>query len=203
MRGKPGNYEIVPFPKVRQPIVDALHRAKNMSTVHALVEVDVTEARIWVRDFRKKTGQPLSFTAFLVFCLARSVDENKSVQAYRKGGKLIIFEEVDVAVNIERDIEDEGKAPIYPHVIKAANHKTLREIHDEISTAKAEDSERIKKWTNRYWYLPGFIRNLMWRMWLGSPYWRKNLTGTVGISAVGMFGKGAGWGFRYHPIHWV
>ena len=29
---------------------------------------------------------------------------------------------------------------------------------------------------------------------MGSPTWRKRLTGTVGISAIGMFGKGTGWG---------
>jgi pyruvate/2-oxoglutarate dehydrogenase complex dihydrolipoamide acyltransferase (E2) component len=194
MKENPDKYEVVPFPKVRQPIVDALHRAKNLSIVHALVEVDVTDARNWVREFRKKTGRPLSFTAFLIFCLARSIDENKLVHAYRKGGKLIIFDEVGIAVEIERDILDEGKAPIYPHVIKATNRKTLNQIHDEISTAKEEDSARITRWTNRYWYLPGFMRGLLWRIWLGSPYWRKKLTGTVGLSAVGMFGKGAGWG---------
>ncbi len=194
MKNEPDKYEVIPFPRVRQPIVDALHQAKNMSAVHALIEVDVTDSRNWVREYRKKSGHSLSFTAFLVLCLARSVDENKMMHAYRKGGNLILYDEVDVAVEIERDLVDEGKAPIYPKVIKAANRKTLKEIQDEISVAKAEDTARIKKWTNRYWYLPGFIRSLLWRIWLGSPYWRKRLTGTVGLSAVGMFGKGTGWG---------
>jgi len=186
--------QIIPFPAVRLPIVDALHRAKNMSTVHALIELDITDARNRVRDYRRKTDHPLSFTAFLVFCLARAIDENKTVQAYRKGGKLSVFNDVDIAVDIERDIAEEGKAPIYPHVIKAANQKTLSEIHDEISTAKAEDTAYITRWTSRYRYLPGFVRSLLWRTWLGSPYWRKRLTGIVGVSAIGMFGTGSGWG---------
>ncbi len=194
MTEKREKYKVVPFPKARQPIIDALRQAKNRSVIHALVEVDITDARKWVREYRRKAGEPLSFTAFLVFCLARSIDENQVVHAYRKGGKLIIFDEVDVAVQIERDIMEEGKIPIYPHVIKASNRKTLKEIHYEITTAKEEDSARIARWTNRYWYLPGFVRSLLWRMWLGSPYWRKRLTGTVGLSAVGMFGRGAGWG---------
>ncbi len=187
-------YEVKPFPRVRQPIVDALHQAKSMSVVHALVEVDVTDARKMVRAFRKETAGPLSFTAFLVSCLARAVDEDKTMHAYRKGGRLIVFDEVDIAVEIERDIEEQGKAPIYPRVIKGANNKNLRAIHDEITTAKREDTSDIAKWTGRYWHLPRFARFLLWRMWLGSPYWRKRLTGTVGISAVGMFGKGAAWG---------
>jgi len=99
-----------------------------MSAIHSLLEVDVTGARNRVREYRKKTGESLSFTAFLTFCLARAVDENKIVHAYRRGSKLIIFDQVDISVVIEREISDE-KAPVFPHVIKAANQKTLIEIH--------------------------------------------------------------------------
>jgi pyruvate/2-oxoglutarate dehydrogenase complex dihydrolipoamide acyltransferase (E2) component len=188
-------YTIVPFPKVRQPVVDSLAQAKRMSAIHSLLEVDVTGARNSVREFKKKTGESLSFTSFLTFCLARAVDENKIVHAYRRGSKLIIYDQVDISVVIEREISDE-KAPIFPHVIKAANQKTLIEIHNEIRAAQGEDKDlsRTLPWINRYYYLPGFIRSLLWRRWLGSPAWRKRLTGTVGISAVGMFGRGTGWG---------
>jgi len=187
-------YKVVPFPKIRQPVVDSLAQAKHMSAVHSLLEVDVTEVRKLVREFRNKIGEPLSFTSFLTFCLARAVDENKIVQAYRSGSKLIIYDQVDISVVIEREISDE-KAPIFPHVIKAANQKTLTEIHNEIRAAQGEDRNlsRTMPWINRYYYLPGFIRSLLWKRWLGSPAWRKRLTGTVGISAVGMFGKGTGW----------
>ena len=193
MKENKDKFDVIPFPKVRQAIVDSLHQAKHMSIIHTLIEVDVTDARKWVKDFRKTIGGSLSFTAFLTFCLARAIDENKLVHAYRKGNNLIVYDHIDIAVVIEREIGDE-KAPIYPHVIKAANTKTLEQIHEEIRAGqKYEDSPRMQKWINRYWYLPGFVRSLLWRIWLGSPYWRKRLTGTVGISAVGMFGKGTGW----------
>jgi len=195
MNEKRHEYEILPFPKTRQPVVDSLAQAKRMSAIHLLLEVDVTDVRNAILEFRNKTGEPLSFTAFLTFCLARSVDENKMMQAYRRGSKLIIYNEVDISVVIEREISNE-KAPIFPHVIKAASQKTLKEINQEIRMAQAEDSKlsRTMPWINRYYYLPGFIRSLLWKKWLGSPAWRKRLTGTVGISAVGMFGKGVGWG---------
>lgn len=195
IKKKQDGYKVIPFPKVRQPVVDSLAQAKRTSVIHSLLEVDVTEARKWVKEFRKKMGEPLSFTSFLTFCLARAVDENKIVHAYRSGGKLIIYDQVDISVLIEREISDE-KAPIFPHVIKAANRKTLTEIHNEIRAAQGEDKElsQTMPWINRYYYLPGFIRTLLWRRWLGSPAWRKRLTGTVGMSAVGMFGKGTGWG---------
>lgn len=193
MAEKPGSVT-VPFPKVRQPIVDALRWSGKMSVMHALVEIDVTDALAAVREYRRRTGGPLSFTAFLASCLARAVDEDKTVQAYRKRGRLVIFDDVDLSVQIERDIADQGKAPIYPHVVKAANRKSPKDINDEIGTARAEDTALMAKRTARYWYLPGFVRTLLWRQWLGSPYWRKRLTGTVVLSSVGMFGRGAGWG---------
>ncbi len=192
---KEDGYRAIPFPKIRQPVVDSLAQAKRMNVIHSLLEVDVTETRQRVRDFRRKMGEPLSFTSFLTYCLAQAVDENKIVHAYRSRGRLIVYDQVDIAVLIERKISD-AKAPVFPHVIKAANLKTPTEIHNEIRTAQGEDEKlsRMRPWINRYYYLPGFIRALLWRRWLGSPAWRKKLTGTVSISAVGMFGKGAGWG---------
>lgn len=186
---------VLPFPKARQPVVDSLAQAKHMSVIHSLLEIDVTEARKLVREFRHKFSGQLSFTAFLTFCLARAVDENKITHAYRRGSKLVIYDEVDISVLIEREI-DGVKAPIFPHVIKAANQKALTEIHNEIRAAKGADTEssRMMPWINRYSYLPGFARALLWKWWLGSPSWRKKLVGTVGLSAVGMFGKGTGWG---------
>jgi hypothetical protein len=44
-------------------------------------------------------------TAFLIACLAKAVDEHKSVQAYRKGrNQLILFEDVDVNTQIEHEL---------------------------------------------------------------------------------------------------
>jgi len=194
MKEETDKYDVTAFPKVRQPIVDGLRQAKSMNVIHGLLEVDVTNARNMIKEFKEKTGRPLTLTSFFIFCLARAIDENKLMHAYKKGSKLIIYDEVDIAVDIERKIAGE-KAPIYPHVIKAANRKTIGEIQDEIRTSKENvDSSLIAKWTNRYWYLPAFVRGLIWRRWLGSPHWRKRLTGTVGVSSLGMFGKGASWG---------
>lgn len=192
---KDKGYSVIPFPKVRQPVVDSLSYSKRMNVIHSLLEVDVTEARRKVKEFRKRMGEPVSFTSFLTYCLSRAVDENKIVHAYRKGAKLIIYDQVDISVLIEREINGE-KVPIYPHVIKAANRKSLPEIHHEISAAREQDRDLSNNASrlNLYYYLPGFVRRFLWRLWLGSPAWRKKMTGTVGLSAVGMFGKGTGWG---------
>jgi pyruvate/2-oxoglutarate dehydrogenase complex dihydrolipoamide acyltransferase (E2) component len=47
--------------------------------------------------------------------------------------------------------------------------------------------------------LPGFVRALGWRVVAGRPAWFKRLGGTVGMSAIGMFGPGGGWGIPIAP----
>ena len=72
-----------------------------------------------------------SFTAFIIACLGKAIDEHKAVQAFRKGSKrLILFEEVDVYTLIERDVA--GQRQPMPYIARAANRKTLREILHEI-----------------------------------------------------------------------
>ena len=188
-------HETVPFPVIRLPAIDIMRQTRRMHTVHGLMEADVTRARQLIRENKAKTGEPLSFTAFLTACLARAVDENKYLQAYRKGNKLVLFDDVDVCVIMERELGGH-KAPVFPHVIRATNKKTISEIHEEIRAAQRNEAEKSgrEKEIQRYALMPRFIRRLFWKMILGNPYRRKKVLGTVGISAVGMFVKGAGWG---------
>src|SRR4030042_3959337 len=88
-------------------------------------------------NYKAQTGEQLSFTGYLASCLARAVDENKTVQAYRKGSKqLVVFDNVDVGMMIERK---QGETPVLTgYVIQGANHMTFREIHQEIRSAQSK-----------------------------------------------------------------
>jgi pyruvate/2-oxoglutarate dehydrogenase complex dihydrolipoamide acyltransferase (E2) component len=55
-----------------------------------LLEVDVSRARAHLKEHQANAGESLSFTAFLIACLAKAVDEHKAVQAFRKGSKRLI-----------------------------------------------------------------------------------------------------------------
>jgi hypothetical protein len=60
---------------------------------YGLLEVDVTTAGQFIDAHETRTGEELSFTGYLIFCLARAVDEDKSVQAFLKGRKqLAVFD---------------------------------------------------------------------------------------------------------------
>src|SRR5215472_7752934 len=97
------DYQVIPYAKLRRALALTLRSAQRKPMIHGLIDVDVSRARALLREHTAKTGESLSFTAFIITCLAKAVDENKSLQAYRKGGKrLVVFDDVDVATPIER-----------------------------------------------------------------------------------------------------
>jgi pyruvate/2-oxoglutarate dehydrogenase complex dihydrolipoamide acyltransferase (E2) component len=197
MKKKHNDYEVVPYSKLRRVMAVTLHSAQRKPMIHGLIEVDVTRAREFMREHKAKTGESLSFTAFIITCLAQAVDENKSVQACRKGSKqLVLFDEVDVASAIERDMAGQKQPIVY--IIRAANKKTFREIQHEIRAAQIEAVEKAWVSFRDFRFLPmvvfRFIWPIFWWMLGRYPQVQKRYGGTVGITAVGMFGKGAGWG---------
>jgi pyruvate/2-oxoglutarate dehydrogenase complex dihydrolipoamide acyltransferase (E2) component len=98
------DYKMVTYPKMRRLEAIAYRSVQHKPMIHGLIEVDVTRARAFLCEHKATTGESLSFTAFLITCLAKAVDEYKAVQAYRQGSKhLILFDDVDVYTPIERD----------------------------------------------------------------------------------------------------
>lgn len=188
------NYQIIPFPKIRRLMVDGGRLGRQKHIVHGLVEMDVTCARQAIRDHKAKTGETLSFTAFVMACLGRTVDMNKHMQAYRTWrDKLVLFDDVDV--NTMFEVEVDGRQIIRPHIIRAVNKKTFRDIHEEIRAFQAEhEGSREGNFIEWFVWLPGFIRRLFLGVLFKSPHWLKEMNGTVSLTAVGMFGSGGGWG---------
>ncbi len=190
--------QVIPYPKMRRWMAAAYRSVLHTPLMHGLIEVDVTRARARLREHQATTGESLSFTAFLIVCLAKAVEEHKAVQALRKGRKhLVLFDEVDVYTPIEREVD--GQKQFIASIIRAANRKTVREIHQEIRAVQGEDVEQVLKGFKRLlFFLPTLLfRPFFWvYLWIfrASPQMQKNLAGTVGLTAVGMFGKGAGWG---------
>jgi pyruvate/2-oxoglutarate dehydrogenase complex dihydrolipoamide acyltransferase (E2) component len=198
MKEQHGEDQVVAYPKVRRFLEAAIRSTHHKPMIHGLLEVDVSRARAHVRDHQAKTGECLSFTAFLMACLAKAVDEHKGAQAMRLGSNhLILFADVDVLTYIERDVA--GQKQIMPYIVRAANRKTFLEIHHEIRAAQEQPlAEAEVGGAKTLQFLPAVLfRPYFWiSAWIGRRYPRvwKNNWGTVTLSAVGMFGEGAGWG---------
>lgn len=194
------DYKVVPFSKMRRILALMYPAVQRKPMIHGLLEVDVTKARAEMHDHKAKTGESLSFTAFIATCLARAIDENKSLQACRKGGKrLVLFDAVDIAIPIEREIAEQQQPIIY--IIRGANKKTFQEIHHEVRAAQRENVARVWegfRTTYALQFLPLFLFRIGWWAFCWArrtyPQVQRKYGGTVGITTVGMFGKGGGWG---------
>ena len=201
MNNKTNPYHVVDFPPERRGMAAFLELKAGKHCMYALLEVDVTVARKFIEDYKVKTGEQLSFTGYLISCLARAVDEDKAVQAYRKGSKqLVVFDDVDVGFMIE--LKKGEKRLLTGHVIRGANRKTFCEIHQEIRSVQSNqvpsDAETVSWFRSAMllpWPLSGLFKALFRMSLRRDPTIVTSMAGTVGISSVGMFGKGhAGWG---------
>lgn len=206
MISSPNADDIVPFPPLQQQTIDWLELSHRRHTMHGLIEVDVTAARRAIRAYRAQSGTPLSLTTFLIYCLARAIDADKAMQAYRLGRRRqVLFADVDVSIMVEREV-DGAKIPV-PYIVRAANAKNLGQIQQEIKMAQEESPSAVAvhslparlqslfvRGLSVWLVLPAALRRMVWTCALRNPYRRKRLTGTVGLTAVSMFGRGIGWG---------
>lgn len=214
--GRVGPHEIVPFRPERNATLDTLRLAGKRLQIPTLLEVDVTVARTAIRDYRRATGKSLSFTAWVVSCVARAAAEHPRVHAIRLGRRrLVLFREVDVAVLVERAIGGEGSEETLPMpvVIRRADRKSPTEVDAEIRRAReapvAAGSSSIERaapaWLQSLFFrFPAWLRDLLfWRWLLRSPARIKRTMGTVVVTAAGMAAPGVlAWGIpsSLHPL---
>lgn len=179
------------------PAYLSLYWSKHV--IYGLIEVDVTVPRLLIAQEKARTGEVLSFTGFLIGCLAQAVDEDKSVQGYLKGRRdLAVFDDVDVFVPVERRI-DGVPVPI-PLIIRAANRKSLSEIHAEIRAAQsgaqpeAVSPRLMQRLLTAPWPVPALVTRLMRALSRRDPRRLVRAAGTVGVTSLGMAGRVPAWG---------
>lgn len=194
----------LPFPRFQEQIIDWLELGQRRHAVHSLLEVDVSAARASIRSFRVRSGAPLSFTAYLVGCLARAIDRDRRIAAIRHGRRrMLVFDEVDVALPVESDIEDEA-IPV-PHIIRGADRKSLTEISREIRAGSRGPAPYgvVRRYLPAWLLLPAWLRRRMLALILADARRSKRLTGTALVTSVGLPGRGRAWGIpsgTHYPV---
>ncbi len=193
-------FTIEPFPKMRRLTVDAGWIDSRRHNIHGLLEMDVTEARRIIGEHKEKAGEAVSFTAFMIACLARAVSDNPHMHAYRDWrGRLVMFH--DVNVNTMFSAEVDGHQTVLPHIVKAADKKSVLRINDEIREVQSEHKTTHgspeAKFIKRFVAAPAFLRRFFYWYIYKNPQLLHERFGTVAVTAVGMFGRGGGWGIPF------
>lgn len=169
-----------------------------MSPMHGLIEVDVTEATRILRS----SDPPLSFTAFVVATVGQAVARHPEVHAYRDWlGRIVMPTFVDVSTIVEIKT-DHGVFPL-AHLVRDADTRPVPDITAEIRHIKTHHAvspsgRRLERLAPQAGRIPG-LAWLFYQVMRRSPRMRQ-ISGTVSVSAVGMFGEGSGYGIGFPTV---
>jgi pyruvate/2-oxoglutarate dehydrogenase complex dihydrolipoamide acyltransferase (E2) component len=165
---------------------------KQRNAIHCLTEIDITEPRRIIRENFSKTGEKLSFTAYIVTCLSRAIGEQHELNSFITGNRFVVLDDVTISVLIEREIK--GERVPEPVGIHQAQSKSYRQINDEIRQAQANEENKIGSLTGSGWFgmIPGFLLKSFIRLADRNIAMAKRY-GKVAVTAVGMFSTEAAW----------
>lgn len=204
-------FTIVKFPSSRISTFDVGVIGKRKHHIAALIEVDVTEARKRIKELKTTQHMKISFTSWILRCIAQALSEYKEAHAVRKGRRrLVLFDDVDLSIVVEKEFEG-NRVPL-PLLIRAVDKKTCTEIYNEIEDAKkisVVDEEGFvlsggtsKNTMKMFLALPQAVRLLLWRWMLRNPFRLNKMMGTAVVTSVGMMGNVSGWllPVSMHPV---
>ena len=201
-RAESGSLNREKMTTARRATLQAASFARS-NPIYALFECDVTKSTQMVEEHPLSDGGKLSFTAFLSHAIAMAVAERppaNSVVDIR--GRVVTFDEVDVLVMVEVEI-DGAPVPI-GRVIRAANYKSVEQIHSEIRAAQADpltgSTGRFLRWAR---WTPPPVKRAATRVINRTPRLAKRYKGTICVTSVGMFSEGGGWGIPslHHTVN--
>lgn len=180
------------YPKLRNFVLDVMAEGRRKNTINLLFEADFTPIRRHLARYSEETGARISLTTYIAKSLACAIDEDRSMHAYRHGkAKLVVFDEIDLSVMVERNIEG-GTLPV-AYIVRSANSKSLGEIHKELQAAKVAplgEHGPMSALEKYFFELPSPLRKIVWFFIRRDPYLFKQLAGTVGITSMGMHASG-------------
>lgn len=190
------DYVVRRIPRNRRPVLDRLVGASRRFQVHALVELDVSEARR-----RMAIAEPhVSWTGFLVATLARAVAEHPEVNARRAGGRILTFGRIDLGATVERHWQ--GRTVLDVATIPDADRMSPAEVSARLRTAKygpgeSHEPHGVMRGVLR---LPGPFRRTAIRIAGTRPRVAASFGPAVGVTSIGMFSSGWGWAIPLAPL---
>src|SRR5437899_740791 len=119
----------IPYPKLRNFVLDVLAEGRRKQIAHVLFEADVGGIKEQLAELRLR-GEPVSMTSYIAKSFACAIADDRRMQAYRLGrSRLVVFDDVDLAFMIEREWEGERtrRRPFEPQ--RRSRHHRWRTPH--------------------------------------------------------------------------
>ena len=193
--GAPG-YVVRRIPRERRPVLDRLVGASRRHQVHALVELDVSEARR-----RMARAEPhVSWTGFVIATLARAVAAHPEVNARRAGDRIVTFDRVDVGSTVERHWQ--GRTVLDIVTVRDADRQSPADVSALLRATKhgPGESHEPRGGMRVVLRLPGPVRRTVIRIAGTRPRIAASFGPAVGVTSIGMFSSAWGWAIPVAPL---
>jgi pyruvate/2-oxoglutarate dehydrogenase complex dihydrolipoamide acyltransferase (E2) component len=196
---KPAPHKVVRFPLMRNYIIDMMSEGRRKNTVHMLFEADATFIFDQLQRINGELVTKITLTSYIAKVLADTVAANPHMHAYRHGQKkLVLFDNVDLSVIVERKIEEDVRMPVH-YVVHSANQKTLGNIDHELKAAKTTplygNDRPLTNLEAHFLSWPRLIRRFFWFFIRRDPHVFRIVAGTVGITSLPAQ--------TAHPMNWT
>ena len=184
-------YRSVPLSAARRMLMAAVD-CNTKNAIHCITEIDVSQPLKLIREHAEYSGEKLSFTAYIVKCFAQAIEEHPEMNAFIKGRKLIVLDDINISVMVERDLGPE-KIP-EPVGIQKIQDKSLGQVHREIRHAQNVKGARQGELTGSTWInrIPRFLMRSFIRIADKNIYMARRY-GKIAVTAVGMFSDSPMW----------
>jgi len=156
--------------------------------MHAITDLDVTEPLARIAHLRRLTGERISFSAFLIRCVAHSIERYPDLNVYLLGKRRMVrFHDVDIATIVDSMVD--GKHVPTTYVIRAAQTKSIAAIQNELKNARNNPSDPMSSGFGMRLFsrLPEWLQRCIWRQITRDPRIRQKLEGTILVSDVTQF----------------
>jgi hypothetical protein len=84
------DFTIQPFPKTRIATLDVCTIGKQKHHIAALLEMDVSESRKKIKQYRQTMKHTISFTAWLLKVISNTLKTHEQAASYLKGKQKLI-----------------------------------------------------------------------------------------------------------------
>lgn len=141
-----------------------------------------------------------SLTLFVAATLARAVARHPRVHGVRDlRGRIVVFDDVDVNMSVEVTVD--GRPFPMNHVLRRVHARSVADLAAEVRRVKADPAasptSRMAGPLRAYLAIPAPLRTRLLGAVHRLPDRQKALMGTVGLTSVGMFGRGGGLGIPF------
>jgi len=80
-----------PFPRIQKATIGVLQAARKKNMIHTLLEVDISKARKQIRKLRRETQKYYSLTGYIIYCVARAVEQYKHIHDRASVSTMILW----------------------------------------------------------------------------------------------------------------